>query len=493
MSDMNIVYRELKSVVGSDRVTEDEAVLATYSMDSATPLGRGGYPSFVVLPMSTEEVKGVLEVASRHRIPVVPMSRGTNVASMSIPSQGGIVLDLSLMDNIIEINSDAAYALIEPGVTFHKLAYELKKYGFICHLPTASGGASPLANYLMKPSGNLTAMWDPDPIIALEVVTPTGYILRTGSSAFGINSWRSRYGPLPDLTGLFCCSYGTLGVVTKAAVKIFDRGEVERLFLAAFNNFKAAVEFMKLATRRNLLDSVTFWSWGWCMFHDMILSKEKEIPQEMLKPDQRTPPSGHPYGIASGRMSGYAEVVDAQEKVCKKLVEQFKGKVVLPKEAKEKYPGSWAYWNADFVKGIHIKPGEESQLRAGLHVPGCLITAEPSKIVEIEEKMWEIARKEFKPPYFFRSLPFNHAREFFLAFVAYVTGPLVEEQEYLRRLKKVYTALYNDFLRDYGAIMFRFRRDPMFVMRTGVYAEVLRQIKRIFDPYNIMNPGIMIF
>ena len=493
MCDRDIVYRELKSIVGSDRVTDDEAILATYAMDSATPLGRAGYPSFVVLPMTTDEVKGVLEVANRYKIPVVPMSRGANIASMSIPSRGGIILDLRLMDNIIEINTDAAYALIEPGVTFHKLAYEVKKYGFICQLPTASGGASPLANYLMRPSGNLTAMWDPDPIIALEVVTPTGYILRTGSASFGINSWRARYGPFPDLTGLFCCSYGTLGVVTKAAVKIFDRGEEERLFLAAFDNFRAAVEFMKIAIRRKLIDSVTFWNWGWCMFHDMILSKERELPPEMLKPDQRTPPPGHPYGIASARISGYTEVVDAQERVCKKLVEQLGGRVVSAEEAREKYPGSWAYWNAYYIEGVHIKPGEESQLRAGLHLPGCLIAAEPSKVVEVEERMWRIAEKEFKPPVFYRSLPYSHAREFFLAFVVYATGPMVEEQPYLAHLRRVYARLYDELLRDYGAIMFRFRRDPMYVIKTGIYAEVLRQIKHIFDPNNIMNPGIMMF
>ena len=82
-----------------------------------------------------------------------------------------------------------------------------------------------LANYLMRPSGNLAAKWDSDPVISLEVVTPDAGIIKTGSASFETAGWRARYQTFPDLTGLFTCSYGTLGIVTKAAVKIFDRGE----------------------------------------------------------------------------------------------------------------------------------------------------------------------------------------------------------------------------------------------------------------------------
>jgi len=490
---MSDLYRALASVFPKDRITDDEVVLAGYAADSAIAPGSGTFPSYAVLPKTTEEVTHLVQIADRFRVPVTPMARGSNIAGMTVPVQGGIMADLRLMNRIIEINKDGAYAVIEPGVTFHDLYKELKKAGFLCHLPTAAGGSSPLANYLMRPSGNLSAKWDPDPILSLEVVTPQAGIIKTGSASFETAGWRARYHCFPDLTGLFTNSYGTLGIVTKGAVKIFDRGEEERLVLTTFDSFPPALEYMKRITRRNLADSVTFWTWGWSMFHEMMLSKSEKMPEEMLKPDQKTPPPGVPFGIASARLSGYKEVVNAQETVCIKVARELRGNHLDNREAREKYPGCYNYLHSYFVEGMHPKPGEESQIRAGLHLPGCLLTAEPSKLIEIEKFMWDLAQREFKPPYFFRALPYSHGREFFFAFVVYVTGSLIEEREYLQRLKGIYGTLYRDLLRNYGGVMFRYRKDPTFFGMTGMYGELLRRIKKLVDPNNIMNPGMLLF
>jgi FAD/FMN-containing dehydrogenase len=490
---MEHLYRALASVFPADRMSDDETVLAGYAADSAIAPGSATLPSYVVLPKTTEEIRHLLELADRSRVPVTPMARGSNIAGMAVPIQGGIVADLRLMNRIVEINQDAAYAVIEPGVTFHDLSRELKKAGFFCHLPTAAGGGSPLANYLMRPSGNFAARWDPDPILSLEVVTPDAGIVKTGSASFETAGWRSRYHCFPDLTGLFVNSYGTLGIVTKAAVKIFDRGEEERLVLTTFNSFPPALEYMKRIVRRNVADSVTFWTWGWNMFHEMMRSKSEQMPEQMLKEDQKTPPPGMPFGIASARLSGYKEVVDAQQNVCMKIARELGGDYLDNGEASSKYPGCYNYLHSYFIEGILPKPGEESQIRAGLHLPGCLLTAEPSKLIEIEKHMWDLAQREFKPPYFFRALPYSHAREFFFAFVVYVTGPLIEEREYLLHLRGIYGELYRKLLRDYGGVMFRYRKDPTFFGMLGMYGELLRRIKKLIDPNNIMNPGMLLF
>ncbi len=490
---MRELYRALSSVFPKDRISEDEAVLAGYSADSSIPPGFSAAPSAVVLPVTVEEVKHLLQIADRFRIPVTPLARGSNIAGMAVPVQGGIVADLRLMNKIIEINKDAAYALVEPGVTFHELSAELKKAGFFCHLPTAAGGSSPLANYLMRPSGNFSAGWDPDPLLSLEVVTPQAGIIKTGSASFETAGWRARYHCFPDVTGLFANSYGTLGIVTKGAVKIFDRGEEERLILTTFNSFPPAVEYMKNIVRRNLAQSVTFWTWGWNVFHEMMRAKSEKMPPEMLKPDQKTPPPGIPFGIASARVSGYREVVEAQQNVMIRLARELGGDFMEEDEAREKHPGCYEYLKAYFVEGIHPKPGEESQIRAGLHLPGCLLSAEPRNVIEIEKFMWNLAEKHFKPPYFYRALPYSHAREFFFAFVVYVTGSLIEEREYLQHLKGIYGKLYRDLLRNYGGVMFRYRKDPAFFGMTGTYGELVRNIKKLVDPNNIMNPGMLLF
>ncbi|MBN1984416.1 MAG: FAD-binding oxidoreductase [Chitinivibrionales bacterium] len=490
---MSELKRALFSAFPTDQISDDPAVVAAYAADTALLPGYATEPSFVVLIKSTDEAVHLLQIANRYRTPVTPMSRGSNIGGISIPSHGGIVADLRHMNKIIEINTDAAYALIEPGVTFHQLCHALNKEGFVCHLPTAAGGSSALANYLMRPSGNLTSRWDPDPLLALEVVTPNKGVIRTGSAAFDGAGWRSRYLCIPDLTGLFGCAYGTFGIVTKAAIKIFDKGEKQSLLLAGFDSFAPSVEFMKRIVRRKVAESVTFWTWGWNLFHEMLLSKEKQIDPAMLKDDQKNPPAGIPFGIASVRLAGYADIVDAQEKRCRQLTQELGGSIIENETARDLYPGSYKYLHSNYVDSIHPKPGEESQIRAGMHLSGCLISAEPSQVINVENHMWEIARREFKPPYFFRSLPYADAREFFFAFVVYITGSLEEQKDYIRHLKSIYQNLYRDLRLKYGAVMFRFRKDPTLLPSTGQYGVLLRDIKMNLDPHNIMNPGMLLF
>ena len=493
MDNVEQFLKEVLALLPEERVSRDEAVLTSYATDLSSPPGVATLPAAVILPKTVEEVREVLVAANRHKVPVVPMGRGANIAGLAVPHKGEVVIDLRLMNRIIEINTDAAYAVVEPGVTHHQLSVEARKHGFINHLPTATGGASTIANYLMRPSGNLSAKWDPDPILSLEVVTPTGEIIRTGSASFGTAGWRARYGPFPDLTGLFVCSYGTLGIVTKAAVKLFDRGEEERLLVTKFDSLAPALEYMKLIVRRKLADSVTFWCWVWNMFHTLMASRTQELPSEMMKEDQRTPPPAIPFGIATARLSGYKEVVDVQERTCIRLARELGGDYVSPEELKAMHPGSWEYLYSYFVEGIHPKPGEESTMRRALWLPGLLVNAEPKAILELEKLMYEFAAKEAKPPYMFRVLPFNHAREFFFAFVILIPGDLREQRDYMLQLRKSYANFYYDFLKKHGAVMFRFRQDPNFLSQTGPYGELLRKIKKVLDPNNIMHPGVNLF
>jgi FAD/FMN-containing dehydrogenase len=494
MGTIDQFYKEILTFLPEERVSREESVLHSYATDLSSPPGVATIPPLVVLPETVEEVRELLMAADRYKVPVVPSGRGANIAGLSVPhKEGEIVVDLRRMNKIIEINTDAAYAVVEPGVTHHQLSLAAQKHGFINHLPTATGGGSSVANSLMRPSGNLSAKWDPDPILSLEVVTPKGDIIRTGSASFGTAGWRARYEPFPDLTGLFACSYGTLGIVTKAAIKLFDRGEEERLLVTRFDSFPPALDFMKLIVRRNLADSVTFWNWVWNMFHSLMASKATQLPEEMMKEDQRTPPPGVPFGIASARLSGYKEVVDVAEKVCIRLARERGGEYMSKEEVKAMHPGSWEYLYSYFVEGIHLKPGEESTMRRAMWLPGWLINAEPAGILELEKFMWEFAKKEAKPPYMFRVLPFNHGREFFFAFVILITGTLDKEKEYMLHLRKVYSHLYHELLKKHGAIMFRFRQDPTFVPLAGTYGDLLRKIKNIIDPNNIMHPGVNLF
>ena len=169
---------ELKNILGADKVKDDSISLAAYGYDGGpAPFSR---PAVIVLPRNRDDVKEILSVADKYRIPVGVISAGVNVASLVIPPKGGILIDFRLMNKIIEINTDSGYAVIEPGVNFDKLTGALNKKGFRFQMPTAPGGASVLGNHLLKPSGSFSTR-HLDAIIDLEVVLPDGTIIKTGS------------------------------------------------------------------------------------------------------------------------------------------------------------------------------------------------------------------------------------------------------------------------------------------------------------------------
>ena len=91
---MNDLIKALSSVFPKDRVSDDEAVLAGYGADSSIPPGSVALPSAVVMPQTPEEVLHLLQIANRMRVPVTPLARGSNIAGMAVPVQGGVVADL---------------------------------------------------------------------------------------------------------------------------------------------------------------------------------------------------------------------------------------------------------------------------------------------------------------------------------------------------------------------------------------------------------------
>ena len=97
----DIVYDELKRSIGEDKIKNDDIVLSVYGSDtSVTPYRK---PSFVILPEDKEDVRKVLEIANRYKIPVTVMSGGVSVTGLTIPTEGGILLDLHRMDRILEM------------------------------------------------------------------------------------------------------------------------------------------------------------------------------------------------------------------------------------------------------------------------------------------------------------------------------------------------------------------------------------------------------
>lgn len=211
-----------------DRVICAPDALAEYASDVTE--APAATPSVAVKPLTVEEVQGVVRIAAAQGLPITPAVARMNVGGLAVPAEGGVVVDLSGMNRIVNLDREHMHAVIEPGVTFAQLtdALDAEAPELTISYPLAPPYVSVAANFLLDGLGNLSLPHGSmgEQIGGLEAVLPDGTLVRTGACAAS-EVWFGR-GPLPDLTGLFVNWQGTSGIVTKLAVQLWRRAKLTR-------------------------------------------------------------------------------------------------------------------------------------------------------------------------------------------------------------------------------------------------------------------------
>jgi len=471
--------------LGDNKVRSDHITRVVYGRDvSPQPYRDAGG---VILPESPDDVVTILRIADQYRYPVTVQSAGVSTTGLTLPKHNGIIIDLRRLNRIIEINTSSGYAVIEPGVTFDQLFTALDQHGFRCHVTTAPGGASVLGNALMKPSGSL-ATRHLDSIIDLEVVLPDGTIVKTGSSHFQGCGKSLRYGPFPDLTGLFCCSYGTLGIVTQASIRIYPKNEATQIAVAAFDHFEAAIDFVKDAINHNISEHCIIWSWQ--LYKTFEISDPTKpvvkLPEELAQ-DPAKPPANTPYTLVTLHLSGYHESVEAHRRVMHRVAKDFGGRLYSDEEAREKIPGSMFGWDILYVKHKSLVP---LVLFGKGQYMAWIVQAEPEKVKGLEKWAVEQLSSLGLRPVEYYAQPFDFGRSFFFRIFCF---PDFKDKALIEQVGKRYTEMYQEAMQRYGAIPYRYRPGQTWMKQCGGYAEMLTKIKKAVDPYNILSPQQTLF
>ncbi|MFK7857702.1 MAG: FAD-binding oxidoreductase [Granulosicoccus sp.] len=233
-----LTIEKLKAELG-DRLSTGPSILDIHSRDEAYSIP--ALPDAVAFPESTAEVSSILKICSAHQCPVVAFGIGTSLEGHVVPLNGGISIDTSRMNRVLDIHETDWDAVVQPGVTRMQLNEELRTTGLMFTVdPGANATIGGMA--ATRASGTNTVRYGSmrDNVMALEVVLPDGQIIRTGTRAR-----KSSAGY--DLTRLFVGSEGTLGIITELTVKLFAQPEHISAASCVFESVDHAVDAVLMA------------------------------------------------------------------------------------------------------------------------------------------------------------------------------------------------------------------------------------------------------
>ncbi|OGW56777.1 MAG: glycolate oxidase subunit GlcD [Nitrospirae bacterium RIFCSPLOW2_12_42_9] len=449
------VVDNLQNVLGKESVITDREALLCYSYD-ATRLER--LPDIIVKPVTPDEVVSILNIANHEKIPVIPRGAGTGFAGGSVPVQGGVVLSLQNMDRIIEINKDDMYMVVEPGVVTKAIQKAAEAEGLfyppdpssvnICtiggNISTGAGGARGIKYGTTK-----------DYVMGLDVAIASGEIISIGTRAP-----RSAAGY--DLTRLMVGSEGTMGVITKAILRLIPLPEKTITVTALFSGMNSAASVISLLLKSPVRPSVLEFldRESIRVVRDLLPLKAREKAEAMLLIELDGPEGTVDKGLPK------------IEEICKRSG-------ALDFEVASTSSDRERLWTARRSVSPALYKINPTKINEDVVVPRSRLS---ELIVEIEN----ISLK-----YKLQIVSFGHAGDGNLHINIMTDEKNHEEFE---RAKKAVKALFEATLRLNGSISgehgIGVTKASFLSMEVGKMAiEIMKGIKKAFDPNNILNPG----
>jgi glycolate dehydrogenase FAD-linked subunit len=232
LAERRALAEKLIEIVGQQSVLWDDYDLMIYEYDGSIDKS---IPDAVVLPSSAEQVAEVVKLCNRERVPYTARGAGTGLSGGCIPLEGGILIGFAKLNRVLEVDLENLRAIVEPGVVNLHVSNILAKDGLYYVPDPSSQKASTIGGNVGENSGGphtLIYGVTTNHTLGLEIVTPDGEIVHTGGKALDAPGY--------DLTGLFCGSEGTMGIVTKVIARLTPLTEEVKTLLGVFQTVDEA-------------------------------------------------------------------------------------------------------------------------------------------------------------------------------------------------------------------------------------------------------------
>ena len=258
----------LRTIVGNDRVLFGDAISPDYSHDELGGISR--MPEVLVRVLSTEEVSSVMKYAYAHDIPVTVRGSGTGLVGSAVPVEGGILMETTQMNKILELDEDNLTLTVQPGVLLMELAAYVEERDFF-YPPDPGEKSATIGGNISTNAGGMRAVKygvTRDYVRALTVVLPDGEIMQLGSKVVKNSSGYS-------LKDLIIGSEGTLAVITEAVLKLLPLPKASISLLVPFPDMKSAIEAVPKIIRSKIIPTaIEYMSRDTILFSESYLGKK---------------------------------------------------------------------------------------------------------------------------------------------------------------------------------------------------------------------------
>jgi glycolate oxidase len=448
----------LRGLLGEERVLTGENINEDFSHDELGGISR--MPDVLVEIASAQEVSEIMKYAHENNIPVVARGSGTGLVGASVPIYGGIMINMCKMNKILEIDEDNLTLTLEPGVLLMEIGKYVEAHDLF-YPPDPGEKSATIAGNINTNAGGMRAVKygvTRDYVQGLEVVMPNGAIMEFGGKTVKSSSGYS-------IKDIICGSEGTLGIVTKAILKLLPLPKKAISLLVPFPDLDKAIETVpKIIKSKSIPTSIEF------MERDVILAAEEFLGKKF--PDN----TSDAYLLLTFDGNTREEIEASYARVANICLEEGALDIFIA-DTDERKESIWSARGA-FLEAIKASTTEMDE---------CDVCVPRNRVAEFIKYTYELQDR-----FGVRIKNFGHAGDGNLHI--YVLRDDLDETEWKKTLEDVFECMYSRSIELQGKVSGEHgigfaKRKYLFESIGEEQQQLMKAIKMAFDTKNILNPG----